>query len=309
MGALAVLILGSAGWVITQSPNALSAEELAAIYDEPAPTPSAPLHVYHLGHSLVGRDMPAMLAQMAGHTYASQLGWGTPLRAHWEPDEPINGFDTENAHDKYMDAKAALDSGAFDTFVLTEMLEIEAAIEFFEAPEYLEKWATKARAGNPNTRVYLYESWHALDDPNGWLQRLDTDPARYWEGVLLAQAMAGETDPDPIYVIPAGRVMAEFVRRLEAGTGVDGVTSREDLFARLDDGSLDTAHVDDLGAYLVALTHYAVLYHRSPLGLPAQLNRADGTAATAPGPQLAQLMQETVWDVVSALPVTGIPQD
>lgn len=299
---------GAAVLYVAQTPASLTRAELAARYDTPLAPPDGPLRVFHLGHSLVGRDMPAMLAQMAGHDHASQLGWGTPLKAHWEPDVPIQGFDVENAHPRYRDAKEALSSGDYDTFVLTEMLEIEAAIDYFDAPLYLEKWVAAARDGNPEIRTYLYEAWHDLNDDRGWLDRLDADPDRYWEGVLLAQAMAADSDGDPIYVIPAGRVMAEFVRRIEGGAGVDGVTTREDLFARFEDGTLDSAHINDLGAYLVALTHYAVLYQRSPVGLPAQLDRADGTAADAPGPALARLMQETVWDVVSALPVTGIPQ-
>lgn len=308
LAGIGVLALGAAGWMAVKPPVKLSAQDLAALYETALPAPTGPLTVYHLGHSLVGRDMPAMLAQLAGHSHASQLGWGTPLKAHWEPDEPIQGFETENAHPNYKDAREALESGEFDAFVLTEMVEIEAAIDYFDAPIYLEKWVQAARDGNPRLRTYLYESWHALDDPQGWMARLDTDPDRYWEGVLIAQAMAGLETSEPIYVIPAGRVMAEFVRRVEASGGVDGVTSREDLFARMDDGSLDPIHVNDLGAYLVALTHYAVLYHRSPEGLPRQLDRADGTPANAPGPDLANLMQRTVWDVVSRLPVTGIAQ-
>lgn len=309
LAGLAALACGVAAWAYFAAPKTLSPEELAAVYQTPLPPPDGPLSVFHLGHSLVGRDMPAMLAQMAGHRHASQLGWGTPLKTHWEPDEPIQGFDVENAHDHYRDAKEALDSGEFDVFVLTEMVEIEAAIEYFDAPVYLEKWVSQARKGNPEIRVFLYETWHDLDDPQGWLTRLDTDPARYWEGVLLARAMAVGHEPQPIHVIPAGRVMAELVRRIEAGRGVDDVTSREDLFARMEDGSIDPIHINDLGAYLVALTHYAVLYQRSPVGLPAQLDRADGTPADAPGAELAKLMQQTVWDVVSALPITGIPQE
>lgn len=303
------MLCGAAVWTTVRKPDALSLQDLATLYETPLPAPEGPLTVFHLGHSLVGRDMPAMLAQLAGHDHASQLGWGTPLKAHWEPDEPIQGFETENAHDHYRDAKEALASGEFDTFVLTEMVEIEAAIEYFEAPIYLEKWVAAARDGNREIRTFLYESWHDLDDPNGWLERLDTDPARYWEGVLLAQAMVDWPSSDPIYVIPVGRVMAELVRRIESSEGIDGVRSREDFFARFEDGSLDPVHVNDLGSYLVALTHYAVLYQRSPEGLPAQLDRADGSLAQAPGPDLTALMQRTVWDVASRLPVTGIPQD
>jgi len=306
---LATLLCAAAGWVYLQKPRSLSADDLAAMYQSPLPAPDGPLTVFHLGHSLVGRDMPAMLAQMAGHDHASQLGWGTPLRAHWDPDEPIQGFETENAHAHYRDAKEALKSGEFDTFVLTEMVEIEAAIDHFDSPIYLEKWVRAAREGNPDIRIFLYESWHDLNDPQGWLNRLDLDPARYWEGVLLAQGMANLPEGGPVYVIPAGRVMAELVRRIENGPGVDGVTSRDDFFVRLEDGSLDTIHLNDLGAYLVALTHYAVLYQRSPKGLPRQLDRADGTPANAPGPELAKLMQATVWDVSSGLTITGIPRD
>jgi hypothetical protein len=309
LAGIATLCLGAAGWFAVKPPKALSPEDLAARYATPLSAPSGPMSVFHLGHSLVGRDMPAMLAQMTGHEHASQLGWGTPLRTHWYPDETIQGFETENAHDHYRDAKTALASGDYDVFVLTEMVEIEAAVEYYDAPVYLEKWVTEARNGNPEIRAYLYESWHGLDDPNGWLERLDTDPARYWEGVLIARAMAQQPDANPIYVIPAGRVMAAVVRKIEASEGVDGVTSRTDFFARFEDGTLDPIHVNDLGAYLVALTHYAVLYHQSPVGLPAQLNRADGTPATAPGPALAQVMQETVWEVVTKLPVTGLAQN
>ena len=308
LAGLGFLALGAAGWMATKAPAKLNPQELAALYETPLTAPSGPMHVYHLGHSLVGRDMPAMLAQLAGHSHASQLGWGTPLKAHWESSEPIQGFETENAHPHYQDAKSALSSGAFDAFVLTEMVEIEAAIDYYDAPLYVEKWVQAARDGNPQIRTYLYESWHAIDDPIGWMARLESDPERYWEGVLIAQAMAGLETSEPVYVIPVGRVMAEFVRRIEASNGVDGVTSREDLFARMEDGSLDPIHVNDLGAYLVALTHYAVLYHRSPEGLASELNRADGSVADAPGAELATLMQSTVWDVVSQLPVTGIPQ-
>ncbi|MFP7674735.1 hypothetical protein ACG74X_15410 [Marivita sp. S0852] len=306
LAALAIVGLGATGWTLAQKPKALSPEELAEAYATPLPPPEGPLTVFHLGHSLVGRDMPAMLAQLANHTYASQLGWGTPLQAHWEPDVEIQGFAVENNHDHYQGAKTALASGAYDAFVLTEMVEIEAAIDYFSSPEYLEKWAAAARQARPDIRVYLYETWHDLNDPQGWLNRLDTDPARYWEGVLLAQAMANDAGNPPIYVIPAGRVMANLVRRVDASGGINGMTSRNDLFARLDDGSLDPIHLNDLGAYLVALTHYAVLYHRSPVGLPKQLKRADGRQATAPSDELALLMQTTVWDVVTSLPVTGL---
>lgn len=270
--------------------------------------PTEPMRVYHLGHSLVGRDMPAMLQQLAGpgHSHASQLGWGASLRDHWYPDQPVNGFETENDHDRFRPAREAVSSGAYDAVILTEMVELRDAIRYHDSPTYKSFWAELARQASPNTRVYLYETWHRLDDPDGWLDRLDEDFDVLWRKEILA----GDIDVSGVdratRMIPAGQVMAEFVRAVDARGGVGNVDGREALFARKDDGTLDMIHLSDLGKYLVALTHYAVLYKRSPVGLPHELQRADGTAADAPSTEAASLMQETVWNVVRSLPETGV---
>ena len=303
---LAALVALVVGWAVMR-PKGPSPEEVATAYAAPLAAPDAPLRIYHLGHSLVGQDMPAMLAQLAGdgHAYDSQLGWGTSLKQHWEPGETINGFEAENDHPRYRDARKAVGSGDYDAIILTEMVEIRDAIKYHDSAAYLRKWSALAQGATPPPRLYLYETWHPLDDPDGWLERLDADLAQYWEDALLLKTVdAGQTDP--MRVIPAGQVMAAFVRRIEAMGGLENVTTRADLFQRRDDGSLDPIHVNDLGAYLVALTHYAVLYHRSPVDLPHELHRADGSAADAPGAQVAALMQNTVWEVVTNYPKTGV---
>ncbi len=280
----------------------LDTTEFDALYATPVAVEPGPQKVFHIGHSLVGRDMPAMLAQLAGagHQYDSQLGWGATLKSHWDPDTPINGFALENAHPRYRDAHEAVQSGEYDALVLTEMVEIRDAIKYHDSPAYLAQWAQAGWATNPDLRVYLYETWHPLDDPDGWLDRLDQDLQRYWEDEILRPAVARLDVPQPIYVIPAGQVMARFVRTVESRGGVEGITGRADLFK-------DRVHFNDLGAYLVALTHYAVLYQTSPVGLPYELERADGTLADAPGPAAARLMQEVVWDVVQNYPKAGLP--
>ncbi|UOA26824.1 hypothetical protein DSM107133_01531 [Pseudosulfitobacter sp. DSM 107133] len=291
-----------AGIVAVLAPAAQAGTRQSAAAPDTAPVGG--LNVYHLGHSLVGRDMPAMLAQFApdGHSYHSQLGWGTPLRAHWEPDVEINGFDTENAHPAFRPARIAIGSGAFDAVVLTEMVEIEDAIRHHDSARYLEKWATLARSNNAGARVYLYETWHQLDDPKGWLERIDSDYAALWLGQVVQPAQGAGA----VRIIPAGQVMAALVRRVEAAGGVGPMQTRHDLFRRNADGTQDMIHLNDLGNYLVALTHYAVLYHRTPVGLPYEMRRADGSAAVSVGPALAGMMQETVWQVVSTRPETGV---
>ncbi|WP_174843502.1 hypothetical protein [Thalassococcus sp. S3] len=305
---VAIGLIGGVAYWVWGKPRGPDDDTIARAYGTPLAAPEGPLRVFHLGHSLVGRDMPAMLAQLSGsgHGYESQLGWGSPLKQHWDPDIPVNGFDVENAHDRYRDAREAVGSGDYDAVILTEMVEIRDAIRYFDSAEYLHRWAQLARDAAPGTRVYLYETWHELTDPEGWLNRLDLDLKRYWEGKLLF-ADLGRAGPDrPIYVIPAGQVFARFVRRIEERGGVGNIKTREDLFARTPEGELDPIHINDLGAYLVALTHYAVLYHRSPIGLPHQLRRADGTPANAPEAETALLMQRIVWDVVRTYPKTGV---
>lgn len=298
-------LIGAGGlYALLRSPSAASVRaRLSGTY----PAPVGPLSVFHLGHSLVNRDMPAMLAQLApaGHRYDSQLGWGTTLQAHWG-DAPISGFETENAHPRFRPAIEAVESGDYDAIVFTEMVEIRAAIRWYDSPKYLALWAEKALAARPDVRLYLYETWHRLDDPEGWLTRLDLDHERYWLRQVLGPALARLPKGTQIHLIPAGPVLAAFVRAVESRGGVGNVRDRYDLFARGEDGTPDVIHLNDLGNYLVALVHFVVLYQASPIGLPHGLKRADGTRADAPEPDTARLMQELTASVVDKLGLSGI---
>jgi hypothetical protein len=260
------------------------------------------MRTYHLGHSLVGRDMPAMLAALAGHDYASQLGWGASLKNHW--DGEVAGFAEENAHPRFRPASEATNYGNFDAVIFTEMVELKDAIRYHDSATALANWAAMTRTATPAVRLYLYETWHRLDDPAGWINRIDSDLATLWEGELLRPAMA-RSRTGTIYMIPGGQVLAAAVRAMEDGQ-VPGLTRREDLFARAPDGTTDPIHLNDIGNYLVALTHYATLYHRNPAGLPHDLARADGTRMMAISPAAARAMQQVVWKVVTGYPLTGV---
>lgn len=270
----------------------------------PLTPPEAPLHLLHLGHSLVGPVIPAMLAQMVpGHRYAAQLGWGTTLKNHWLGPDEVPGYEAINLP-AATDAKQALEAGGYDALVLTEMVELKDAIKWFSSSHYLAEWARLARQGRPDIRLYLYETWHRLDDPAGWLQRIDDDSATLWRDELLRRAMS-DAAAGTIYRIPGGPAMAAVIRAAEAGQ-VPGLGKREALFARADDGSQDMIHLSDLGAYVIALTHYAVLYHQNPEGLPHRLRKPDGQMAEAFSDDGALAVQRIVRDVVRADPLTGL---
>lgn len=311
-GMAALAVAGAYGIWRKRQARGLDLAAFQALYTKPLAAPSGDLRAYHLGHSLVGRDMPVMLDQLAqaaghaGHTHASQLGWGASLDQHRQGPAAVPGFEPENAHANHVPAYAALASGDYDAVVLTEMVEIGDAIRYHDSAAALAHWGRAARAGNSEARVYLYETWHRLDDAEGWLPRIDADLTRAWQDQLLRLAMA-EPGVGTIYLIPGGQVLAAAVRAIEAGQ-IPGLTSREALFSRDPAGTVDPIHLNDPGAYIIALTHFAVLYQRSPEGLPQQLRLANGQAAT-PLPDLAVLpLQRLVWDVVSGYALTGIAQ-
>lgn len=270
--------------------------------------PEEKLKVYHLGHSLVNTDMPWMLEQLAGagHEHRSQLGWGAPLLQHWEPDVPVNGYEEGNKHPHFQDVHDAISSQHFDVFVLTEMVEIDSAIRYFDSAKYLTKFAQEIHAKNPQARLYLYESWHHTNDPQGWVNRLDKDIHRYWEEKIVDPALTALDGVPPIYVVPAGQALSAFFKMLAAGQTLPDIKSPEDFFAINDNGEKDTIHLNDIGNYFVALVHYSTLYHKSPVGLSHELIKQNGEPYQAPSKVAAQLMQEVVWQAVRQYPRTGV---
>lgn len=281
---------------------------LRKLYSKPLIKTDKKLKVYHLGHSLVGRTMPIMLQQLAGsgHEFRSQIGWGTTLKAHWEPSESINGFEKENDHENYQDVFEAIKQSQFDAFVLTEMVEIKDAIQYFNSPLYLQKFSEEIRQHKPDARVYIYESWHEITDKASWINRLDQDYKPYWLNRIVDAAHLKMNKDNPIHIIPVGQVMSAFFKEVERLGGIEGIRKPEDIFKRNPDGSLDPIHINDIGVYLVALVHYSVLYQVSPVGLPYLLKTETGDAAVSPSKEAAQLMQEITWSIVSKDYRTGI---
>lgn len=294
VGVVAVLVAGFALWRLWPAP-VMSKADYDAVQAQPVAVPQGPQRVYHLGHSLVGRDMPAMLAAAAGHDWQAQLGWGASLNNHLTGDVP--GFAEENAHPHFRPAAEAIGSGDYPVVVLTEMVELKDAIRYHHSARALAEWTRRAQAADPGARLYLYETWHRTGDPAGWAARVEADGVTLWQDGLLRPAMA-EGGVGRIMIIPGGPVMLAVARAAEAGQ-IPGVTARDALFS-------DDIHMSDLGAWLMAMTHYAVIYGRTPEGLPHLLRRADGALAGAPSDAAARAMQALVWQVVTAIPATGV---
>ncbi|WP_226933465.1 hypothetical protein [Pseudogemmobacter faecipullorum] len=293
----AALVLRSWRGAAPVTGEALSAAEIARYYPPAMPSEGA-LQVYHLGHSLVGRDMPAMLAQLSGHGWNSQLGWGASLNQHLQGEVP--GFAEENTSPAFRPAGEAIDSADYPVVVLTEMVDLGDAIRYHDSAAVFQAWVTRIRAARPDARIYLYETWHdralSAQLAGGWSGRIRADLPALWEGVLLRATL--QEGAGPVRLIPGGQVMLAFEAAAARGE-IPGYGSAADLFS-------DQIHFNDSGAYLMALTHYAVIRGRSPEGLPFALNRADGSPAKAPEAAAALAMQRLVWQVVTSLPLTGV---
>lgn len=290
----AALVFLSACGLVRCAPDPVDDATIQRLYAQKLSPHQEPLSVYFIGHSLVGRLMPALVAQFApdGHSYESQSGWGAELQAHWEPDIPLSGEDIENDHPRFREAHEAIASGDYDVLVLTEKIDLEASIEYHDSWYYLAQWSAKAWASNPDTRVYVYETWHDTAVEDGWLNRIDGDLPRLWEREIIDRALAETNSERPIYVIPAGQVMARAVR--------DGLYTKEELLP-------DGIHMSTAANYLVALTHFAVIYGRSPIGLPHDgLVRETGEPFEGVSAEKARALQEIVWEVVTSYPRTGV---
>ena len=94
-------------------------------------------------------------------------------------------------------------------------------------------------------------------------------------------------------MIPGPLIMAALYDAVQAGT-VPGIARIEDVF-------FDNIHINSVGAFMIALGHYAVIYRRDPRELPARLGTASaGSQATV------DWMKEMVWDVVSRYRYSGL---
>lgn len=257
----------------------------------PPPPPTggrAAADVFFVGHSLVNFDMPAMLDGVAQstdrrHSWAAHVGIGASLSWIWNNPDRGEG---ENPH-------AALPTGRWDVLVMTEAIPLADQVRYNDTVGYAQRFHDLAMSGDGGTQVYFYETWHSLDGGYDWRARIDSDRAM-WDGVVRdLNARTGGS----VRMIPGGTALGRLVDRIEAG-GVPGLRSRRDLF-------VDDIHLNDLGNYFIALVQYATIYRRSPVGAAHRTSDRWGNPFTAPSPDVARLMQELAWEVVSSDPLTG----
>lgn len=269
-------------------------------FEAMANSPPLNLRVIQSGHSLTDHIIyPLHLMVRAsggkGDTIAKSTIPGSPMDVRWN-DPP--GYDQPDARHDIVD---------YDMLVLTERVSVNVTIEWHNSLEQALTWFNHAwTEGNDGdgAETILYATWVGIDsgpaaanphlDPQGLVpfrERMDLEMDG-WQSILdhvNANRVAGSP---PMRMIPGPLLMAELYDAIERGE-VPSISDISDVFS-------DDIHLNELGAYYIALAHYTVIFDRDPRGLPNRLG-----LPTSPSRELATWMQDTVWRVVSSYEGSG----
>ncbi|MCS6991387.1 MAG: T9SS type A sorting domain-containing protein [Chitinophagales bacterium] len=281
----------------------------------------------HCGHSLTDPlfvpwpgqyvELVADLNNLLGgwQAYGNLVGRATLpgawLKFHWDTtgtwcaqDPNINCYE-ENCNPRY-------DISLWQVLVITENMEGPLNLNVHQSKEHLSYFVQNSWTFGNNGQgaaTLLWTHWGGLDgtpyflsgygvseatdgSASGWRQLLDSLELGWQELQDYANANLPSGCP-PVYIIPGNRMMARFYDDVQQGL-VPGISHVNQIFT-------DGVHLNDLGAYLVAMIHYACLFNSNPVGLSHQLH----SLVTVPA-DFAAYAQQMVWEVVTSYPRSGV---
>lgn len=261
------------------------------------------LRVIQSGHSLTDPIVPMLNAFLTGLGMPASRPLpitkstipGSPMQIRWE-----DGLDPA-------DADARRDIADYDVLVVTERVSLANTLPWHDsegyALRYFENSWSRGRGGE-GAETILYASWidvasgpdaeNLFNDPEAHVpfrERLPLEMARWQQIADHVNANRPEGSP-PMRVIPGPLIMAAVYDAIAAGEA-PGLSRIEELFS-------DNIHINETGAYLIALAHFGVIYNRDPRMVPARVGGM--------GPQdaaTAEWMQELVHEVLLDYPDAG----
>ncbi|MDQ3621692.1 MAG: hypothetical protein M3463_04270 [Verrucomicrobiota bacterium] len=254
--------------------------------------------VFSCGHSFHA-FVPAILNEMAkaagikGHEVAgvSAIG-GSRVIQHWEVAEEKNK------------AKEALRAGKVDVLTLSPI---------HLPDEGIERFAALALEHNPNIRVTVQEFWLPFDiyDPT-FKQRpkkvdhnapTGADLRKLHEPYFKSmddhvRGLNEKLGKEAVFVVPVGQAVIALREKIIAGE-VPGLPAQEDLFTDA------IGHAKPPLRALVGYCHFAVVYRRTPIGLPAPAVLRGGKDSEG-AEKLNRMLQELAWEAVTQHPLSGV---
>jgi len=265
--------------------------------DEKKQTPPKGLRVFSCGHSF-HYFVPALLTEVAkgagikDHKAAglSAIG-GSRVIQHWDVE------------DKKNKAKELLGKGEVDVLTLSPI---------FLPDDGIEKFVELALKNNKDVRVTVQENWLPWDvyDPKFKkpAKKVDHDAPTVEELKKMHKPYFASIDEhvrelnkrykkDVVFVVPIGQAVLALREKILDGKA-PGLKKQSDLFT--DEIGHAKAHVMVLNAYC----HYAVIYKRSPIGLPMPSVMKQAKADE----KLNTLLQELAWEAVTKHPLSGVKE-
>ncbi|MBI5774481.1 MAG: hypothetical protein HZA89_12145 [Verrucomicrobia bacterium] len=287
MGALGFwLPLLSLGWGLCASSFAADADA----------TPVKGQRVFTAGHSLL-MYMPPILKEVAaaakveGHVQAGTQGiGGSQVIRHWELPDAKNTL------------KPALKSGKVDVLMLSPI---------YLPDDGIEKLAALGFEHNPSLRVLVQEFWIPYDDPtvlkagagpkvvdreSRTMDELRAMHAAYFKSMdEHLRALNTKLGRQTLFVVPVGQATMALRGKIIEGIA-PGLTKQGELFR---DG---LGHARGVLQALATYCHFAVIYRRSPVGLPVPKILSEQAEAD----KLNRLLQQLAWEAVTAHPLSGV---
>lgn len=257
---------------------------------------SKPLRVYFVGNSVtdtINYRAMAELAKSRGHEqiWGRHMIPGAPLQWIWEHpkdgfQEPPFGYYTTALADHEWDV---LSLQPFDRQLDGKDGDLAMAKNFIDL----------ALPKSPDVQVFVYARWprQGKDDfDTAWLKKYTggwdgtNETKDYFERLTLEVRKACPNLKKPVLMVPVGHVMYELNQRMKAGE-VPGYKQIKEVFA-------DGIHLNNVGSYVVGCTYFATLYRENPMKLPSEPYKVTDA-------KLAEVIQDTVWKVVSANELAG----
>ncbi len=271
---------------------------LVGVFLPAAESTPAGLKVLSAGHSF-HVWMPPLVAEMAkaagiqGHEQLaiSSIG-GSKVIQHWDLPPEKNK------------AKPVLVAGKADLFTMAPTFLPDPGIENF----------TKlGLEHNPKIRFTLQQNWVPFEDPEIWLSK--NKPKSIDRDVLTLAQLRAKHDPyfkliedhvkelnqripaAKIAIVPSGEAVMALRDKVIKGEA-PGIKTQNELFTDV------LGHPGPQIRVLSAYCHYAVIYRRSPVGLPvvSQLTKLPEAE------KLNRLLQEIAWKAVTGHPMSGVAQ-
>lgn len=253
--------------------------------------------VFTCGHSFHVWVVPILseMAKAAGISDHQVVGvssiGGSRVIQHWDVSEEKNK------------AKQALRAGNVDVLTLSPI---------WLPDEGIEKFAKLALEHNPNMRVTVQEYWLPNDTyvpvyPLQTRKKVDHNAATIAELRKQHELYFHDMDEyvrgvnkqlgkEAVLIVPAGQAVLGLREKIIAGQA-PGLKTQAELFA--DSWGHPTPPLKALAAYC----HFAVIYRRSPVGLPLPKVLASNPSWDE---KLNRLLQELAWDAVIHHPLSGV---